>query len=386
MLIVVMLLAACTSASPPPEFTPPAWTRQSVPTLPYERLQDVRGFAGWNGGFVVAGLYYVSPVPGGIGTWQEIPVLHLSADGQTWREMPMPNIQSFASGEAAAGYSDRGYVLGNNEGGPVVLTLEGDAWTSLPLPGATAEDKAASIAAGPRGVVVVTVHTEPWGEAEVARIWYSADGRTFSGPAEPNAFITTTDAWCLAATERGFLLPMFDLDLPPEIRSLQLYESVDGRDWTVTDPAFPESEPDHHLSGMEAVQYHRGVTVAFGTMWDSTDGPSPIAWYRRDGEPWQRTELDPGRLPDAGVEPANMRFVSRVYRWGSGFLGLGVTAMASGVWTSADGMSWHRTPVRDNGFESSHQLRLATDGKTSLLLRKSPRIELTGPTEIWRAR
>ena len=46
----------------------------------------------------------------------------------------------------------------------------------------------------------------------------------------------------------------------------------------------------------------------------------------------------------------------------------------------------NKLPVRDNGFEATHQLRFATDGRTSLMLQQSPGKDLTGPTTIWRAR
>jgi hypothetical protein len=390
MLVVVLLLAACTTASPSPEFAPPVWTRQPAPSLPYERLQDIRGVAGWNGGFVVAGLNYLPPRPDVVEVDREVPVLHMSSDGETWREMPVPGIQAFALGQPAAGHGDHGYVLGDNDSGPVLLTLEGDTWIPLRLPGATAEDRAVSIAAGPRGVMVVSVGRIFETESETAKIWHSADGRTFSGPVSPaDTAISASDARCLVATERGFLLPMSDGNIVPELQQIELYESADGRTWTVPGAEFPEPAPNHHLFGVEAVQYNHGVTVAFGTMLDS-DGaesvPSPIAWSRRDGEEWKRIDLDPGRLPDAGVEPADLRYVFRVPRWRDGFLALGVTNMASGVWTSPDGVAWHRTPVRDNGFEATHQLQFATDGRTSLVLQQSPGKDRTGPTTIWRAR
>jgi len=100
----------------------------------------------------------------------------------------------------------------------------------------------------------------------------------------------------------------------------------------------------------------------------------PIAWYRRGGT-WRSAPIDPGRLPDAGVVPAGQRLVNAVRNWGTGFIAIGDTSGDDGmepvgmVWYSADGSSWTRMPVHDNGFDTSfHLLDIAISRKKAVLV------------------
>ncbi|WP_157528556.1 hypothetical protein [Nocardia sp. NRRL S-836] len=391
-LAAVLLLAGCSSAPPAPSFTPPTWTQQTAPTLTRERLQTVHGAVGFSGGFVLAGDYLVPAEPGNVeGRTNDVhPVLHMSVDGQTWREVTPPEIGELAWGDAAAAYGDNAYVLGGNGAQPVLLTSEGGVWTRLALPGGLFTDKPSAVAAGPRGVVVVAfAENKVSDRVKGLRLWFSPDGKKFGDPVElTNRQLYTGYQPRVLATERGFLVyGAMPATGRPQRRAEMLFESADGRDWKAVGDRLPDPPQGQHYSALTAAQHNNGVTVLFGTL-GNADNPDDskaglTGWYRRDGETaWtQLADLDPGKLPDAGVAPRPQRRVTDVARWQTGFLAVGSTPGAGAVWTSPDGLAWTKMPVRDNGFEGAGVLDHLGDGGLGLLLDLP---EVKGPARFWR--
>jgi hypothetical protein len=68
---------------------------------------------------------------------------------------------------------------------------------------------------------------------------------------------------------------------------------------------------------------------------------------------WRVGTIDVGRLPDAGVVPRTKLTVRSVLPWRDGFLAVGTASQGGAgiVWTSPDGSTWTRMPVRANGFD-----------------------------------
>jgi hypothetical protein len=396
--VVVLVLAACSAPQPPqtPPLTPPTWTRQFVPTLPYERLESVAGAAGWDGGFLLAGRRSKPAAPNNRGRVNDIvSAAYQSEDGETWREVEVPGQTGGRSCVGpVAGFGDRGYCTTDDPQG--VLTFERDGVSLQQLPGGRSSDSVVSIAAGPRGVVVVAFLRPSGNRAAGLRIWHSADGKTFDAPVTwSDKPLGTVHVPHAVATDRGFLLANANgAGVTVDQRDVQLFESEDGRTWKPIGDQLPPPPTGHFRPAVTAAQHNNGVTVAFGTHHKSGDPAGENAgltgWYRRDGETtWtELTDIDPGRLPDAGVVPRHQRRVYEVHRWQTGFLALGTADRSTALWTSADGVGWRRTPVRDNGFETSGRLRYLSGGGRSLMLRADSAggmTELKGPTEMWRA-
>ncbi len=385
-LVAVLLLVGC-SSPPPPSITPPTWTKQPAPTLPRERLHSVHGAVGWSGGFVVAGNYV--KLSGTPGQPNETPaVLHMSADGRTWRQVTPPDIGAFAWGQAAAAHGDRAYVVGHNGAQPVLLTSEGGVWTKIDLPGGVFTDNPVSITAGPRGVVVVGFYRKGNQSAKGLRIWHSADGKQFGEPVElTKAALYSSYLPEVITTGRGFLIHgAVPYKGRPQRRDELLFESADGRDWQPVGGELPDPPEGRHHGRITAAEHNNGMTVLFGSL-DNADNPEDsdaglTGWYRRDGESsWTKlADIDPGRLPDAGVVPKPQRRVDQVVKWQTGFLAIGSAQADAAVWTSADGLTWTKMPVRDNGFEKVSLAGFLSDGGLDVLLGQS---DGAATAELW---
>ncbi|MGW6446281.1 hypothetical protein [Lentzea sp. NPDC055074] len=397
--LAILLLAACTSPVPTPPapsgtaqssaapaFGAPTWTRHTAESLPYERLEQVDGGAGWKAGFVVVGSYTRPAAPNSRGVQNDIfPALHTSADGENWREVTaLAGVRQFAWGGAAAGHGDHGYVLGNGNQGPTVLTSDGGVWSRMPLPDARVSEEGTSISAGPRGVVVVAFGKRS--QVDGLRVWHSSDGVTFGKPVlVPVPGLYTSERPVVVATDRGFLIHRFSGTGNPN--SVLLFESADGRTWTDVSAQI-RTPPNLRFSALYAAQHNGAVTVVFGRLFSTVenqavDGEGLAAYYRRDGDmTWTEASVEPGRMPDAGVVPRVERDVYQVVPWQQGFMALGATG-ALAVWTSEDGAKWKKTPVRENGFDQVQRMRYLTDGGLGLMLTAGHH-NRSGPTWFWR--
>lgn len=106
----------------------------------------------------------------------------------------------------------------------------------------------------------------------------------------------------------------------------------------------------------------------------SNEGYRTTAWCA-SGADLRSGSIDMGDVPDAGVG----LFVGTVMvAFGSGFMLLGSTIAdenaygVAGVWTSSDGCSWEKSPVRANGLDRAQWLAgIATSGEVTLLLGKA---------------
>lgn len=375
--LAALLITACTAEeAPEAPFSEPRWTRTSVPTLQYEQLPRVRGAAGWQGGFAVASERA-----------DDVPVVHMSADGATWRRIVISGLTELGQGDAVAGHGKHGYLLGEGFHGPTVWTSEGDVWYRIPLPGARSGDLVSSISAGPRGVVVVGFGPmTSIATADALRIWHSADGERFGEPVDvPMPGVYPYEPPLVTATDHGFLI--YRITIAHDHATPALLESGDGRTWRDVGPQLIGWPAGVSRPKIDAATHNGGMAVAFTNTADPVHEEDRdrglTAWYRQDGDTaWTATaSIAPGRLPDAGVVPRWQRTVHQVIPWHSGFLALGWAGGAA-LWTSADGVTWAKTPVRDNGFDQAEKLGFLSNGTVSLLLRTKHK--LTGPTEMWR--
>ncbi|MCE6999059.1 hypothetical protein LZG04_30280 [Saccharothrix sp. S26] len=370
LLPLVLLLAACTTPAavptdaPRPE--PPRWSKLTS-DLPADF--DVIDLAGWDQGLVVTG----NPVD---------PQVRFSADGQRWTEARLNGITGFAYGGATAGHGAAGYVLGTSERAAAVWRSEDGAnWQRIELPDA-ALDQYRSIAAGPRGVVVVGLGEGRRREGGVTvysdlQLWFAEDGRSFVPKVRVPADVSTGATPRVTAVADGFLL---DVDGSIAGRTL-LYFSPDGLDWQPIGDGMPAT--------IEKVVGRSGPVTAMLARTARGDEASSEAWRRDEDGQWREGTLDPGKLPDAGVSPNGHQVFTGIRQWGSGFLGFGYSAGTEGtvgvVWTSADGLAWDRMPVRDNGFDAVRSIYgFATVGDQAFLLGGAP--QSTDPAPVfWRA-
>ncbi|MFF1608784.1 hypothetical protein ACFVYA_13475 [Amycolatopsis sp. NPDC058278] len=229
-------------------------------------------------------------------------------------------------------------------------TEDGARWEAIPLELGDLKvklwlDLDVTITAGPRGVLVVGNYNNG------VYVWHSADGRSFGAmvrvPKPANELPFRAEA---SATPNGFLLGMNDNS------GTMLLSSEDGVHWQNISAGLPKINGIDHVSG-------NASTLVLFTYYPQPDQPhgKPRAWHRRDGT-WQPATIDPGRLPDAGVVPADELRVNAVHNWGTGYIAVGNTFGGDGretaglVWYSADGSAWTRMPVRDNGFDTASEL------------------------------
>jgi hypothetical protein len=85
----------------------------------------------------------------------------------------------------------------------------------------------------------------------------------------------------------------------------------------------------------------------------------PATWCARldaDTLTLRKATVDPGRLPDAGVD--KLYLPDALVPYGSGFLmsgqtltGVGGIYGVGGLWISEDGCDWTKDKVRDHGFD-----------------------------------
>jgi hypothetical protein len=244
-------------------------------------------------------------------------------------------------------------------------TEDGERWEAIPLETENLRIRRSlnlkvTIAAGPHGVMVVghdNVHP-PLHHGLFT--WYAPDGRTFGAMAEVLSPVGPGPVSpAIAASPDGFLLGIMG---EAETR---LLSSRDGTQWQDIGRGLSPDVVIEHMSG------NARATVMFTRRPDSEE---LVPWYRHDGE-WRPATIDPGRLPDAGVVPADQRRVTAVRNWGTGFVAVGHTHGNDGqersglVWYSADGSAWTRMPVRANGFDAARPLMdLAVSRHTALLV------------------
>jgi hypothetical protein len=359
---LVFLVAAC-SAGPQPvkhnvAFEPPRWTRVQ-PTAPVGQ-GDQGQLAGWNGGYLL-----VSGQPVGVRS---------SVDARHWHPVTPTGLTALmdpsAHGRMTAGYGPAAYVAGWSSSELAVWrTTDGAHWQETPLDVAglayhDSLDLDVSIAAGPRGVIVVGSDAVTPQSFQGFYVWRSTDdGRTFGqttwvpmyGQASQSGFVTIG---AVQETPSDFLVSG-DNDGKKFILS-----SADGIHWTSLPAAgaIADTYVDTPIDG------NASTVVAFN--WNPQPG-QPLAVYLRRNT-WHSSTVDPGLLPDAGVVPGNQRTVNSIVSWGTGFIAIGnvnTGIQFSGmVWYSVNGSQWVRQPVRANGFDAVGQFLDAAVSKGKVLL------------------
>lgn len=378
------LLIACTPGpGPQPSFTPPRWTTQAHPDVPAKLVSlGVEAAIGWDGGLLVAG-----ELPE--------PALFLSTDGRQWVERSLPHgVSDHLRGQPFAAHGPTAYALGSVQGRMQVWrTEDGTTWERTPLPFSDGDQSTAfatAIAAGPRGVLVARAdqydHGVEPGAAHSPRdsygfeFWHSADGRVFRHAgtlplAREAGFLMPA----VVATHDGFLLHDSDAYAEGAYRDdTPMYRSEDGEDWEHIGEGLP-------IGSRLAAGRTGDLTFVLG----DARGSGLDARYRRDGErSWRSGSIDLGILPDAGVRPRGQQRVTLAHPWNGGFLAAGTTTEGERcglVWTSPDGITWTRVPVRDNGFDQDVELAAVASSRGTTVLVGMVGIWPDHEVRIWRA-
>jgi hypothetical protein len=349
-LAVTLMLLFAVSCTPTPTpstpaqssapFEPPKWVKSSPSgsIAPSTGHQEV----GWDDGFILT--------DAGVG-WSEVAT---SEDGRDWRVAAPQGMTELAVGEGrtVAGYGAAGYLLGwASKQLTVWRTEDGERWEPilLDLGGLKIDiplDLELTITAGPRGVLVVGNDNYHPPSFQGVYVWYSPDGHSFRPMAQvPGPVSDLPPIVEVASGPTDFLMGLTSNN------KTVLLSSEDGVHWQNTSAKPPS------ISFIDHMSTNASTTVMFASRPDDPlDLPRP--WYRR-GDTWRPARLDPGRLPDAGVVPAEEVRVNAVRNWGTGFIAVGNTFGEEGkeiaglVWHSADGSTWTRMPVRDNGFDKA---------------------------------
>jgi hypothetical protein len=344
-IVSLVLLVSCTTTTAPPASSPelPRWSARDSAELPAKLASRyVRAAIGWNGGLLVGAEY-------------PEPALFASPDGSQWTEQAPEGFDKYLRGQPFAAYGPTAFVLGSGLGEVVVWrTEDGTTWERAALPDSDREDPFMAIAAGPHGVLVVGSDWFDYNaglEAEHTpddffgfEFWHSADGRSFRYAGTLSLARDVGGVFPrVVATEDGFLLhnfdsgTVFDDDTP-------VFRSTDGAAWESTGDGLP--------TGSRLAAGRAGDLIF--VLGQDVNGRL-FARHRRDGDStWSSGVIDLGRMPDAGVVPRDQQRPILVHPWGSGFMAVGGTTGATNVgvvWTSPDGVTWTRMPVRDNGFD-----------------------------------
>lgn len=351
MLVVALVLTAgCATGFEASRWTP-VDARSPIP--PWSNA------TAWDGGLLLAG---GSPA-----------VVLTSTDAVEWRSVTPADAVSVA---AVAGHGATAYLLGWTARELVVWrSQDGTTWETIPLavnetspPDGLWDQRGFRIAAGSRGVLV-TADRQGAGPL----VWHSGDGSGFEPvPPLPGTEDLVGRTFAVATTH-GFLLHLgsvYSSSGDPSSAPVSLFSSSDGRHWEDIGIGLPEG------SFIEAVGDNGSTTVVFTDprpISASHVEREPAAWYRKDGG-WREAAVDPGRMPDLAVAPADRRNIAEVRPWRTGFLATGQVIGGAGivgagiVWTSADGSSWTRVPVRENGFDKVKSMHSVAVGRETTLL------------------
>ncbi|WP_199440177.1 hypothetical protein [Umezawaea beigongshangensis] len=343
-LAALLLAVSCTPDPGPaePVERSPRWTALGrVWSSADSGLSSYGAAAGWDGGVALL-------------TGTDPPTVLVSSDGRAWTVAELEGLAGVVSGTGVAGHGSTVHVLGTTADGAAVWhSRDGRDWSATPVPD-TGGDQHLGIAAGPRGVVVAgTRPAGVLGAGAGLRVWYSPDGVSFDKTVRtPSADVFEGMAPQVVATADGFLL------LPsPASGTPAVHSSTDGLHWQDIGAGLSEdSSGAAARSGSTTVVFADDLTVR----------------YRRDDDPvWRSGVVDVGHLPDAGVAPREYQQVVSVRPWHDGFLALGVTHQeptTAATWTSPDGATWTRAPVRDNHFDDVDRFVAAVTTTTATFL------------------
>lgn len=371
-LVLGLSAVACTADAHPqsPSATAaapgPLWTPVPSPGISRSNITSLRGGAGWNGGFVLAGDHTV-PITS---TFQgQVSDLYTSPDGSTWTEVKLEGLGSLGRQTPVAGYQESAYVLGDTVSGAAVWRSEdGTSGTDVPLLNSEPGEALSAVAAGAHGVVVVgfdrPISSLDEGENDTSnykglRVWWSADGKTFDGPRT----IEVSDLYGgylpdVAASADGFTI--FGIEAASADTAFA-FSSVDGKTWIADDPGSMRGR-------LFAVAQKGNLKVAF-TDPANGDDDRPTAWRRsaRAGDWTASHDVTVGWLPDANVDVPEEQTINSVAAWQGWFVATGSSAGGGGAWLSSDGAHWERFPVTVNGFGVVDRLSVFANDSTVLV-------------------
>lgn len=325
------------------KFQPPEWSRLQLTAAHAEG--EGEQLAGWDGGYILVD--------------DESLDVRSSPDGRDWR-MATPAgltkvVDPRADGRMTAGYGKAAYIVGwSGETLAVWRTTNGTQWQEIPLDvaGLTHQDSLdldVSIAAGPRGVLVLANDADTPPSFSGFYVWRSLDlDKTFTrmervrvpGVARPDS----AAVGAVTATADGFLASGTDG------KRAFLRTSANGLNWA----RMPTGNNATAVRRASPIGANGSSIVAFN---DIAQQGQPLAIYRDADGAWHPSNVDPGRLPDAGVVPVGQWTVNAVCGWETGYIAIGNinrtgSQFAGMVWYSADGSNWTRQPVRANGFDT----------------------------------
>jgi hypothetical protein len=235
-------------------------------------------------------------------------------------------------------------------------SANGTDWTSLAVTGVETDFvPRAAVGDGSGGLIVVGELTPS--EAVVPQIWHAADGHTFVKTSLDlsNLALGTAsgsgEIVAVAATS-GRLVAFGDHDFVSldksvgEVRALDAWHSTDGKSWTRVD--LPES------NGYQA----RSMTAwggGFAALASQPSDPEYAVWTSPDGIAWHRAG-NPSAFGAASMVAIPGRLVVVGSRRDAG------RGMVPAAWSSVDASSWTESAAPVTGFGATFDAAAVVDG------------------------
>ena len=229
--------------------------------------------------------------------------------------------------------------------------------------GGNGEQAMISVTAGGPGLVAVG-RDGPIGSSSAA-VWTSQDGLSWQRTADdPTVFGDGDGQVMISVTAGGPGLVAVGRDGPRESSSAAVWTSTDGLSWqriAPDPPVFGEGEGQV----MNAVTAGGPGLVAVG---EAGARDAVAVWTSADATSWQRVPHDPAVFGGGGEQD-----MTAVTTGGPGLVAVGYEgetgASSAAVWTSEDGLSWHRI-VHDPavfGASGRQAMRTVTVGGPGLV-------------------
>jgi hypothetical protein len=234
-----------------------------------------------------------------------------------------------------------------------------------PAFGGVGDQWVAAVTAGPFGFVAVGVDEGQRGfnEDDVAAVWLSPDGRSWSRVGSDSVFTDSEmrDVVWFSANE------LF-VAVGHHVSEGAVWLSSVGSSWTRV--ALLPTDPAGGIE-IESVIPARSGLVAVGREWLGEGASIPAVWTSTDARSWKRMDVDLSSL-----DPDHENAMVDVVDHGSGLLAVGLAGSSPStyepaMWQSAEGEAWQRVKIEDEDARDSVLNAIAANESSVVLVGES---------------